>query len=141
MSCVYFKIMTPKLLFIYNAETGFFNKLTDFAHKAISPATYDCNLCALTHGTFTMRQEWADYIKSLPLETAFIYRDEWKFGRENLEYPLVALQTGQDEVKVLLAAAELNKLRNLEELKQVLNAALLNHIAATASHFREARLS
>lgn len=56
-----------------------FNILTDFAHKAISPATYNCNLCALTYGTFARKQEWADYIKSLPLEVEFIYRDEWKF--------------------------------------------------------------
>lgn len=120
----------PKLLFIYNADTGFFSKLTDFAHKAISPATYDCNLCALTHGTFTMKQEWADYIKSLPMEAEFIYRDAWKSGAEHMVYPLVALQTAENEVKVLLNAKQLNALKSLQELKQALDAALQKGAAA-----------
>lgn len=122
--------MKPRLQFVYNAKTGLFNKLTDFAHKAISPATYNCSLCALTHGTFTIKQEWADYIKSLPLEAAFIYRDEWKFGADHTRYPLVALQTREDEVEVLLGARQLRALKSLQELKQVLDAALRNHAAA-----------
>lgn len=122
--------MKPRLQFIYNAETGLFNKLTDFAHKAISPATYNCNLCALTYGTFTVKQEWADYIKSLPLGAEFIYRDEWKFRAAHTNYPLVALQMGEDEAEVLLEARQLRAMKSLQELKQVLNAALQNHAAA-----------
>ena len=122
--------MTPKLLFIYNADAGFFSKLTDFAHKAISPATYNCNLCALTHGTFTMKQEWAAYIKSLPMEAAFIYRDAWKVGADYNVYPLVALQTTEGEVKVLLDAGQLNALKNLQELMLALDAALQKHAAS-----------
>ncbi|WP_161888183.1 hypothetical protein [Pontibacter russatus] len=120
----------PKLLFIYNADSGFFSKLTDFAHKAISPATYSCSLCALTHGTFTMKQEWADYIRSLPLEAEFIYRDAWKAGAERMVYPLVALQTAENEVEVLLDAKELNALKSLQELRQALEAALQRHTAS-----------
>lgn len=118
--------MNPRLQFIYNAKAGLFNKLTDFAHKAMSPATYACNLCALTHGTFTMKQEWADYIRSLPLEIEFIYRDEWAFASDHAHYPLVALQTGEHEAEVLLEAGQLNALESLQELKQVLDAALRN---------------
>ena len=116
--------MNRKLQFIYNARTGIFNKLTDFAHKAISPATYNCNLCTLTHGTFTMKQEWADYVKSLPLEVEFIYRDEWKHNAAHTTYPLVALQTGEQEPEVLLVANQLNDLKNLQELKLALQDAL-----------------
>ncbi|WP_162054916.1 hypothetical protein [Pontibacter pamirensis] len=116
--------MNQRLQFIYNAKTGLFNKLTDFAHKAISPATYNCNLCALTYGTFTMKQEWSDYIKSLPLEVAFIYRDEWKYKTAHRDYPLVALQTGEKEPEVLLEASQLNELKSLQELKQAIQAAL-----------------
>ncbi|GAA4437743.1 hypothetical protein GCM10023188_32290 [Pontibacter saemangeumensis] len=121
--------MKPKLQFIYNAETGLLNKLTDFAHKAISPATYNCNLCALTHGTFTMKQEWADYIKGLPLEAEFIYRDEWQFKAAHAAYPLVALQRGAHAAEVVLGATELNRLKNLEELKAALQAALRSRAA------------
>lgn len=116
--------MSRKLQFVYNAKTGLFNKLTDFAHKAISPATYNCNLCALTYGTFTMKQEWADYVKQLPLEVEFVYRDEWKHRAAHRDYPLVALQSGEKEAEVLLGAEQLNKLKNLQELKQAIQAAL-----------------
>ena len=116
--------MNHRLQFIYNAETGLFNRLTDFAHKAISPATYACNLCALTYGTLTVKQDWADYIKSLPFEVEFWYRDEWKFAHLRQEYPLVALLIDEKEVEVLLEAGQLNEIKSLEELKQALQASL-----------------
>jgi hypothetical protein len=119
--------MYPTLQFIYNAKTGLFNKLTDFAHKAISPATYNCNLCTLTHGTFAMKQEWAQYIKDLPLEVEFVYRDAWEFRDAHANYPLVALQTGENKVKVLLEAEQFNELKNLQELKVSIQTALQQH--------------
>ena len=118
--------MSQKLQFVYNAETGLFNKLTDFAHKAISPETYKCNLCALTYGTFTIKQEWADYVKSLPVEVEFIYKDEWKYSASHTGYPLVALQTEEKEAVVLLSARQLNELKNLQELKLRIHTALQN---------------
>ncbi|RIJ42388.1 GTPase [Pontibacter oryzae] len=118
--------MAQKLQFIYNAETGFFNKLTDFAHKIISPKTYACSLCALTYGKFTMKEEWAEYIKSLPMEVEFIYKNEWKFAPVRQEYPLVALQTGTDRVEVLLEASELNELKSLKQLRTKLDEVLQN---------------
>jgi hypothetical protein len=116
--------MDKKLQFVYNAETGLINKLTDFAHKIISPDTYACNLCALTYGRFTMRQEWVDYVKQLPIAVEFVYKDEWKFAPIRQEYPLVALQTGADRIEVLLEAEELNKLKSLDQLKIALRDAL-----------------
>ena len=49
--------MAGKLIFIYNADSGLFNTVTDIAHKIFSPETYSCNLCALTHDYFTVRDE------------------------------------------------------------------------------------
>lgn len=116
--------MEQKLLFVYNAETGLFNRLTDFAHKIVSPGTYACSLCALTYGKFTMKQEWAEYIKRLPMEVEFVYRNEWKFAPVRDEYPLVALQTGENRIKVLLNAKELNETKSLKQLKYRLDEAL-----------------
>lgn len=116
--------MEQKLQFVYNAETGYFNKMTDFAHKIISPGTYACSLCALTYGKFTMKREWADYVKQLPVEEEFIYKNEWKFAPVREQYPLVALQTGENRVEVLLEAAELNQIKSLKDLKSRLNETL-----------------
>ena len=41
-----------------------------------------------------------------------------------MKYPMVALQSGEQEIKVLLEAAELNQLKNLRELKEALAVAL-----------------
>ncbi|GHA55370.1 hypothetical protein [Pontibacter akesuensis] len=113
-----------KLVFVYNAETGFFNKLTDFAHKIISPKTYACSLCALTYGKLTMRQEWAAYLQALPLEVSFVYKNEWKFAPIRNTYPLIALQTGENRVEVLLEAQELNHIKSLTQLQEKLDEAL-----------------
>jgi hypothetical protein len=115
--------MEQKLLFVYNAETGFFNKLTDMAHKIISPKTYPCSLCALTYGNFTMFPEWAAYIQTLPYQPEFIYKNEWRHGNVYNKFPVVALQSG-DKVNVLLTAEELDNIKSLEELKSKLNKVL-----------------
>ncbi len=43
------------LIFVYNADSGKLNVLFDVGHKIVSPGTYKCDLCTLTHGTFTER--------------------------------------------------------------------------------------
>lgn len=64
------------LLFVYKADSGLFNTATDIAHKILSPATYECKLCALTHGYFTMRKEWAGFLEELGVPCEFRHRDE-----------------------------------------------------------------
>jgi len=64
------------LLFLYAADSGLFNTVTDIAHKIFSPGTYACQLCALTHGNFRVRKEWQQFIESLPVPSQFLHRDE-----------------------------------------------------------------
>ncbi|MFD2515805.1 hypothetical protein ACFSRY_18175 [Pontibacter locisalis] len=116
--------MEQKLIFVYNSETGLFNKLTDFAHKIVSPETYACSLCALTYGKFTVQKAWSEYIKQLPMPVEFIYRNEWRFAPVRDTYPLVALQTGENRIEVLLEAEELNRMKSLDQLKSRLDEAL-----------------
>lgn len=116
--------MMPTLLFVYNAQTGLFNKLTDFAHKIISPGTYACSLCALTYGKFNRKQEWSAYLKSLPMQVEFIYKNEWEFASVRDQYPLVALQTPDNGLQVLVEAEELNQIKSLRQLMDRINQAL-----------------
>ena len=37
-----------ELIFVYNAKSGMVNELLDFAHKIVSPSTYNCNLYAIS---------------------------------------------------------------------------------------------
>ena len=70
------EITSKELIFIYNAKSGLVNELVDFAHKIISPQTYECNLCAITYGAFTMEKRWANYIHELPVKSIFTYKDK-----------------------------------------------------------------
>ncbi|WP_241234677.1 hypothetical protein [Nonlabens ponticola] len=54
-----------KLIFVYNANSGRINSWLDSAHKIISPSTYQCKLCELTHGAFTEHDEWSRFRESL----------------------------------------------------------------------------
>jgi hypothetical protein len=116
--------MQHKLYFVYNAESGFFNKVTDFAHKIFSPDTYACSLCALTYGKYTIKQAWSEYVQQLPMDVEFVYKDKWKFAPIRESYPLVALQTGENRIEILLEAEELDAINSLEELISELDKAL-----------------
>lgn len=113
-----------ELVFIYNAKSGIINSLIDFTHKVISPDTYECNLCAITYGTFTKKNLWADYIESIPIASIFTYKDKIADKKlDNVILPAVFLKKN-DRFIQLISSIELNKLDNLEGLIVLLNARL-----------------
>lgn len=66
-----------KLIFVYNADSGFMNALKGVTQKAVSPKTYSCNLCQVTHPGVTMEAQWRTFIESLPEKPVFLHRDEF----------------------------------------------------------------
>lgn len=111
----------PHLIFVYNADSGIFNTVTDIAHKMFSPETYSCNLCAITYGNFGMRTEWKEYLESLQAEFEFLHRDELaeKFGRTDISLPAVLLKK-ENAVEDLIGADEINGCTSLDDLKQLI---------------------
>ena len=57
LSSTIFSVGDKELIFIYNAKSGLVNEMIDVAHKIVSPRTYDCNLCAMSYGTFTKKKK------------------------------------------------------------------------------------
>lgn len=105
------------LLFVYKADSGLFNTATDIAHKVISPETYECQLCALTHGYFTMRKEWADFLAALELPCEFRHRDEIE-GEPGVDpESLPAIYRWRDDAWQLCAGPE--KIEGCSDLKQL----------------------
>ena len=86
--------MRPTLVFVYNANSGLFNTLSDIAHKILSPQTYACNLCAITHTPLGMRQEWKTFLEHLELEKEFLHTDEFhaRYGLEEMKLPAIFLK-------------------------------------------------
>ena len=107
-----------RLLFVYNADSGLFNTMADIGHKIFSPETYSCALCALTHGYFTERREWREFIESLECDCRFLHRDEFVQAYPDLESDLPAVFRFVDDNPVLCATPEaIRKCRSLEALK------------------------
>lgn len=69
--------MPQRFVFVYNADGGRLASLKDAFHKILSPTTYPCSLCAITYGAASMRPEWREFIKALPVPVDFLHRDEF----------------------------------------------------------------
>ena len=113
--------MSSKLIFVYNADAGVFNTLTDIAHKMFSPDTYQCHLCELTHGYFTVREEWSEFIGQLDAELEFLHRDEFIQASGIQEPSLPAIyQQGPAGPELFIGREQLNQLESLAQLKQAI---------------------
>lgn len=117
----FFGYANMKIIFIYNADTGYMNAAMDVLHKTLSPSTYACNLCKLTHGTFSEKKEWSEFVEQSPHTFAFLHKDEAdKLGiterlHEKNSYPCV-LSENDGILEVLITSVALNQLKTLHEL-------------------------
>lgn len=109
-----------KVLFVYNADSSLEHKVFDFLHKAVSPNTYQCSLCSITYGTFTIKKDWKEFISSLSVPVEFLYRNEFRryYPGHQINYPAVLL-TEDNKVREIIGAKELEQLE-LEELMKLL---------------------
>lgn len=109
------------LVFVYNADSGVFSELKDYVHKAVSPSTYDCPLCALTYGKTGMKREWKKFLKELGVRVEFVHRDEMakKYPAVAVRLPAIFKKSGQS-LNMVLNAAEIGSCRDLGDLMDLL---------------------
>ncbi|BAV32896.1 hypothetical protein SCL_0574 [Sulfuricaulis limicola] len=110
----------PALVFVYNADSGFVSTLLDIGHKIVSPQTYACNLCAITHSTFSMRDEWKNFVAGLGVPVEFLHRDELveRHGLRDVKLPAIFLKM-EDGLKPWISREEIDRCRSLGELKRL----------------------
>ena len=114
-----------KIVFVYNADSGVFNLLSDIAHKILSPQTYACNLCAITHSNFAMKKEWREYLDSLSNPLEFLHADEFKKKYKSEKIKLPAIFWEDDGVlKPLADADQINRSKSIGELKRLIESEL-----------------
>jgi len=113
---------TDSIIFVYNADSGLFNLLSDMAHKVISPETYNCQLCKLTHGHFGMRDQWHAYLETLNTEIVFLHRDEFikKYPEHDAELPALFL-CRDSAIELLVAASTITSCSTMDMLMHQLN--------------------
>ena len=66
-----------KIIFVYNANSGVVNSWLAMAHKIVSPATYECDLCSLTHGSFSEKRIWKKFRDTAHIDMEFYHKDEF----------------------------------------------------------------
>jgi len=103
------------LIFVYNTDSNPLSSLIDLGHKILSPETYDCSLCKLTHGPFTEKEDWKAFRISIGAPAEFLHRDEFekKYNR-SFEYPVILRKS--DKLELLLTKQEIDKIGDLDAL-------------------------
>jgi hypothetical protein len=111
------------LVFVYNADGGLFDALSDAAHKALSPSTYACSLCKLTYGLLTEKRAWREFIQSLPVRCEFLHRDafqrhyaEQHWPAQQCPLPAVLRIPPDGTPRVCIQADALNRCQDLPAL-------------------------
>jgi len=109
-----------KLIFVYNANSGKLNASFDIAHKLLSPSTYQCQLCAITHGVFKEREQWTQFREQSSDDLRFLHKDE--FEREFEPQPLypVVLEETETGLNTLISSEQMANLRDIDDLMAVL---------------------
>ena len=105
------------LLFVYNADTGLFSVVTDYAHKILSPKTYPCNLCALTYGNMGMNKKWKEFIAALTIPIEFLHRDEFVklHTVSETQLPAAFVKKGES-ITMLITSGEINECTSVDAL-------------------------
>lgn len=117
-----------QLIFVYNAESGNINALLDGLHKVLSSETYNCNLCAITYGTFAEKKEWREFRENSDHQMTFLHRDEFETQYASkwlpkYDYPIILI-SNYESLEIFITTEELNGLNSSKELISLIESRL-----------------
>jgi hypothetical protein len=106
-----------EIILVYNAYGGIYPGIEDIIHKEFFPKSYPCNLCYQTFGTFGMKEEWKQFLDSLPYKKTELHKEQFKrkYKPEDLQLPVIMVSDGAT-VQLLLSAQEINQVNSLDEM-------------------------
>lgn len=119
-----------ELIFVYNAKHGWFHDLTGSIHKVVSPSTYPCDLCALTHGYSGMKKRVRQFLGQGRWDTVFYHLNDLPAELSRLltecgGAPAVCVREASGNVVLLFDAETLSRFADdkafLDGLKLALN--------------------
>ena len=111
-----------KLIFVYNTDSSVFSQVSDAVKKIVTPSKYECNLCMVTYGAISMKDEWREFLDALPFDKEFLHRDEFQKRYPELEstkLPTIFISQN-NTLNLLVSADEINMQKNVEDLKDLL---------------------
>jgi len=114
--------MAKDLLLVYNADSDLKSKMLDYVHKIVSPGSYDCQLCSITHTNLGQKQEWTEFLDSIDADLKFLYKDQFLKGRakeEHFDFPIIMYNNN-----LVLDKGSFQKM-DLEDLKNFISELIL----------------
>ncbi|MCY7420461.1 MAG: hypothetical protein LH478_01825 [Chitinophagaceae bacterium] len=110
-----------KITLVYNAKADRWSVFKDFFVKEFTPAEYPCNLCSITFGTFSMKQEWKTFLDSLPIEKEYLHKDEFakKYSLPYNEFPVIFVANA-NAIAMFVSQKEINSVHSLPALQQLI---------------------
>lgn len=116
----------PRLILVYNADSGWLNAAKDAVWKVVRPATYPCSLCALTYGWVAMHGRWRRFLEQVPMAKVFHHKDDFAAAFPGIAVALPVILLAEDGAppRVLVSAAELDALADLDALIALVEARL-----------------
>lgn len=114
------------LVFVYNAKSGAVNTIIDIGHKLLSPKTYPCSLCAITHNNFSENEAWKKFRETSSLNMEFHHIDEFEklYPNENFSYPII-LKKEDHTLLEIVSTETINKTETLKALISLLKANII----------------
>ena len=112
-----------KLIFVYNTDSSVFSQVSDAVKKIVTPSKYECNLCMVTYGAISMKDEWRKFLYALPFEKEFLHRDEFQKQYpelESIKLPTIFISQN-NTLNPLVSADEINMQKNIDGLKNIIN--------------------
>jgi hypothetical protein len=108
------------LLFVYNAKSGKRNAVADSLHKLLSPGSYQCSLCALTHSVFSQYPKWKRFTRSADIKFTFLHKDEFEQQYRSkwlprYSFPVILIDS-KGQLEIFANNEEINALENTEAL-------------------------
>lgn len=115
-----------RLVIVYNAEAGIAAGVMDSVHKLVSPATYPCQLCAVTYGLVAMKREWRAFLDGLAMEPVFHHRPDFRAAYpQAADWPLPLVAVDADGMLTpLVSAADFAAIPDLATLIATVRARL-----------------
>jgi hypothetical protein len=115
---------SEKLIFVYNADSSVFAQVSDAIKKIATPDKYQCNLCMVTYGAVSMKDEWKKFLSTLLFEKEFLHRDEFheKFPELKEEKMPAIFISKNNILNPLVSSGEINRQRNITDLKNIISA-------------------
>tara|TARA_R100000541_G_scaffold56474_1_gene65912 strand:- start:52 stop:423 length:372 start_codon:yes stop_codon:yes gene_type:complete len=110
----------PKLIFVYNANSGAVNSVLDSAHKLLSPQTYQCSLCELTFNALSEKPAWKKFRTTSAIEMVFLHKDEFLRQYQSkwlpkYNFPII-LSEENNELHIFMDAENLDTVDGVSEL-------------------------